>query len=201
VLEDASHAIGASRSGQAVGNCRWSDVTVFSFHPVKIITSGEGGNGADNDEELAVRMKMLRSHGITRDSASFLEPPRLLALRATIARFNYRMTDIHAALGLSQLQRLPEYVSGATLWPPLRIGHARFAGELGLTRTTLQMKPIAFPREHRQLQRQNRACPIRNGGQSVAPLHILRQALQLTQSECSVNVRSCDSLKPSNCCS
>jgi UDP-4-amino-4,6-dideoxy-N-acetyl-beta-L-altrosamine transaminase len=111
VLEDASHSIGASRGGLPVGNCRWSDVTVFSFHPVKIITSGEGGMALTNDEELAVRMKMLRSHGITRDSASFLEPAAgSWHYEQQLLGFNYRMTDIHAALGLSQLQRLPEYV-------------------------------------------------------------------------------------------
>jgi len=72
--------------GQAVGNCRWSDVTVFSFHPVKIITSGEGGMALTNDEELAVRMKMLRSHGITRFRQLLGTGRGLLALRATIAR-------------------------------------------------------------------------------------------------------------------
>ena len=72
VLEDASHSIGASRNGEAVGSCRWSDITVFSFHPVKIITSGEGGMALTNDERLAGDMAMLRSHGITRDPVRFL---------------------------------------------------------------------------------------------------------------------------------
>jgi UDP-4-amino-4,6-dideoxy-N-acetyl-beta-L-altrosamine transaminase len=111
VLEDASHSIGASRSGQAVGNCRWSDVAVFSFHPVKIITSGEGGMALTNNEELAVRMRMLRSHGITRDSGRFLERAAgSWYYEQQLLGFNYRMTDIQAAMGLSQLQRLPQYV-------------------------------------------------------------------------------------------
>ena len=71
VLEDASHAVGASRNREPVGSCRWSDITVFSFHPVKIITSGEGGMALTNDGALAERMAMLRSHGITRDAAQY----------------------------------------------------------------------------------------------------------------------------------
>ncbi|MFZ1906442.1 MAG: UDP-4-amino-4,6-dideoxy-N-acetyl-beta-L-altrosamine transaminase [Steroidobacteraceae bacterium] len=122
VLEDASHAVGATRNGEPVGSCRWSDITVFSFHPVKIITSGEGGMALTNDDELAARMRMLRSHGITRDPArlgavqpSGEEPaspadPAPWYYEQQMLGFNYRMTDIHAVLGLSQLQRLPEYV-------------------------------------------------------------------------------------------
>jgi UDP-4-amino-4,6-dideoxy-N-acetyl-beta-L-altrosamine transaminase len=123
VLEDASHAIGAARNGEAVGSCRWSDITVFSFHPVKIITTGEGGLALTNDGELAERMKMLRSHGITRDparlSVSERTPENAPASERHYASwyyeqrmlgFNYRMTDIQAALGTSQLERLSEYV-------------------------------------------------------------------------------------------
>jgi dTDP-4-amino-4,6-dideoxygalactose transaminase len=111
VLEDASHAIGASRNGEPVGNCRWSDVTVFSFHPVKIITSGEGGMALTKDDELAARMEMLRSHGITRKPGRFLQntaPP--WHYEQQLLGFNYRMTDIQAALGISQLQRLADYL-------------------------------------------------------------------------------------------
>jgi UDP-4-amino-4,6-dideoxy-N-acetyl-beta-L-altrosamine transaminase len=112
VVEDASHAIGASRDGELVGSCRWSHVTVFSFHPVKIITSAEGGMALTNDEELAERMRLLRTHGITRDPRRFLmqnAPPWHYEQQGL--GFNYRMTDIHAALGLSQLPRVGEYVS------------------------------------------------------------------------------------------
>jgi dTDP-4-amino-4,6-dideoxygalactose transaminase len=123
VLEDASHAIGASRNGESVGSCRWSDVTVFSFHPVKIITTGEGGMALTNDDELARRMAMLRSHGITRDPAwrqenqQGIENAQAPQLRSALwyyeqqmLGFNYRMTDIPAALGTSQLQRLDSYI-------------------------------------------------------------------------------------------
>lgn len=111
VLEDASHSIGASRNGVMVGNCRWSDITVFSFHPVKIITTGEGGMALTNDEELAARMQMLRSHGITRKRDRFAEQTAAAwHYEQQLLGFNYRMTDIQAAIGLSQLQRLSSYV-------------------------------------------------------------------------------------------
>ncbi|HHT9112405.1 MAG TPA: UDP-4-amino-4,6-dideoxy-N-acetyl-beta-L-altrosamine transaminase [Candidatus Wunengus sp. YC65] len=119
VLEDASHAIGASRNGEPVGSCRWSDITVFSFHPVKIITTGEGGMALTNDEELAERMIKLRSHGITRDTALFRGNVPATATDISVPLntpywyyeqqmlgFNYRLTDIQAALGRSQLERL-----------------------------------------------------------------------------------------------
>jgi UDP-4-amino-4,6-dideoxy-N-acetyl-beta-L-altrosamine transaminase len=111
VLEDASHAIGASRRGVPVGNCRWSDIAVFSFHPVKIITSGEGGMALTNDPELARRMELLRSHGITRDVRRFRAgDPAAWHYEQQALGFNYRLTDIQAALGTSQLGRLDEYV-------------------------------------------------------------------------------------------
>ena len=112
VLEDASHAIGASRSGEPVGSCRWSHITVFSFHPVKIITSGEGGMALTNDAELAELMAMARSHGITRDTSRFSCDGVAPAwhYEQQMLGFNYRMTDIHAALGLSQFDRLDAYV-------------------------------------------------------------------------------------------
>ncbi len=114
VLEDASHAIGASRNGEPAGSCRWSDIAVFSFHPVKIITTGEGGMALTNDAELAQRMAMLRSHGITRDPARFLgngtESAGAWYYEQQMLGFNYRMTDIQAALGMSQFARLDSYI-------------------------------------------------------------------------------------------
>jgi UDP-4-amino-4,6-dideoxy-N-acetyl-beta-L-altrosamine transaminase len=115
IIEDASHAIGASRAGEPVGSCRWSDITIFSFHPVKIITSGEGGMALTNDAGLAERMLMLRSHGITREAARFRstqerEDAPGWYYEQQMLGFNYRMTDIHAALGSSQLARLSSYV-------------------------------------------------------------------------------------------
>lgn len=111
VLEDASHSIGAARDGEPVGSCRWSDVTVFSFHPVKIVTTGEGGMALTNDEAIAERMAMLRTHGITRDTARFACPAQgAWYYEQQELGFNYRMTDIQAALGISQLHRLDDYI-------------------------------------------------------------------------------------------
>ena len=109
VLEDASHSIGASRNGERVGSCRWSDAVVFSFHPVKTITTGEGGMVMTNDEELAWRVATLRSHGITRDAVRMQCPPEgPWHYEQLELGYNYRMTDLAAALGLSQLERLDE---------------------------------------------------------------------------------------------
>jgi UDP-4-amino-4,6-dideoxy-N-acetyl-beta-L-altrosamine transaminase len=113
VLEDASHAIGASRHGEPVGSCRWSDVTVFSFHPVKIVTTAEGGMAMTQDPELAERMRMLRSHGITRDPARLQAgagAPPAWYYEQQLLGYNYRLTDIQAALGMSQLERIEAYV-------------------------------------------------------------------------------------------
>jgi len=112
VIEDASHAIGASRAGEPVGSCRWSDIAVLSFHPVKIITTGEGGMALTNDSSLAQRMQMLRTHGITRDAAQMTRPSDGPWYYEQIELgFNYRMTDIQAALGASQMSRLDEFIS------------------------------------------------------------------------------------------
>ena len=112
IVEDASHAIGGSYLGEPVGSCRFSDVCVLSFHPVKIITTAEGGMALTGDAELAARMSRLRSHGITRDPAlmdSDMEGPWFY--QQVDLGFNYRMTDIHAALGCSQLKRIDDYVA------------------------------------------------------------------------------------------
>ena len=112
VIEDASHAVGGRYRGEPIGNCRYSDITVFSFHPVKIITTAEGGLALTQREELAQRMQLLRSHGITRDPAQMSRAPDgpWYYEQVTLG-FNYRMTDLQAALGLSQLARLDEYVT------------------------------------------------------------------------------------------
>ena len=111
VIEDASHAIGGRYKGEPIGNCRYSDITVFSFHPVKIITTGEGGMAVTNDQLLANHMVRLRSHGITRDPAEMTHVPDGPWYYQQIELgFNYRMTDIQAALGASQMQRLDELV-------------------------------------------------------------------------------------------
>ena len=111
IIEDASHAIGGQYKGEPIGNCRYSDITVFSFHPVKIITTAEGGMALTNNAELATLLGLLRSHGITRDPAHMTEPMHGPWYYQQVALgFNYRMTDMQAALGVSQMTRLADYV-------------------------------------------------------------------------------------------
>lgn len=111
IIEDASHAIGGTYRREPVGNCRFSDITVFSFHPVKIITTGEGGMAVTNEDKLASHMARLRTHGITRDPAEMThEPDGPWYYQQLELGLNYRLTDIHAALGLSQMKRLEEFV-------------------------------------------------------------------------------------------
>lgn len=111
ILEDASHAIGGRYKNQPIGNCRYSDVTVFSFHPVKIITTCEGGALLTNNPVIANQLVRLRSHGITRDAAEMTQAPDGPWYYQQIELgYNYRMTEIQAALGLSQMRRLDEFV-------------------------------------------------------------------------------------------
>ena len=113
IIEDASHAIGGKYHGEPIGNCRFSDITIFSFHPVKIITTGEGGMAVTNDATLAKHLRLLRSHGISSAAADMqLRPPQEIWNYQQIdLGFNYRMTDIQAALGVSQMTRLDEFVT------------------------------------------------------------------------------------------
>ena len=112
IIEDASHAIGGKYLDQPIGGCQYSDITVFSFHPVKIITTAEGGLATTNNKELSERMQLFRSHGVTRD-------PELMIKKAegdwyyqqVELGFNYRMTELQAALGVSQMKRLDEFVA------------------------------------------------------------------------------------------
>lgn len=112
VIEDASHAIGGRYCGDYIGNCRFSDITIFSFHPVKIITTAEGGMALTNDAQLANKMALLRSHGITRDESqmSHVSDGPWYYQQIDLG-FNYRMTDLQAALGISQMDRLDDYVA------------------------------------------------------------------------------------------
>lgn len=111
IVEDASHAVGGSFMGQPVGACQYSDITIFSFHPVKIITTAEGGMALTNDPELAARMALLRSHGITRDPALMThQSDGPWYYQQVELGWNYRMTEMQAALGLSQQERLTEYI-------------------------------------------------------------------------------------------
>ena len=112
VIEDASHAIGGKYRNEYIGSCSYSDVTIFSFHPVKIITTAEGGMAVTNNNVLAEKMSLLRSHGITRDPIKMThETDGAWYYQQVDLGFNYRMSDIHAALGVSQIERLDEYVA------------------------------------------------------------------------------------------
>lgn len=112
IIEDASHAIGGKYRDKYIGNCRYSDITVFSFHPVKIITTAEGGMALTNDSKLFQKMEMFRSHGITRDENMMEENTHGCWYYEQIELgYNYRMTELQAALGISQMQRLDEFVA------------------------------------------------------------------------------------------
>lgn len=112
VIEDASHAIGGKYRGEYIGNCRYSDITVFSFHPVKIITTAEGGMALTKDSKLFKKMELLRSHGITRDESMMEENTHGGWYYEQIdLGYNYRMTELQAALGISQMERLDDFVA------------------------------------------------------------------------------------------
>tara|TARA_B110000208_G_scaffold188394_1_gene248005 strand:+ start:273 stop:1430 length:1158 start_codon:yes stop_codon:yes gene_type:complete len=113
IIEDASHAIGGKYKNKAIGSCHYSDISVFSYHPVKIITTGEGGMALTNNPELADRMQRYRCHGITSDASRMQPRPakEIWNYQQIDLGFNYRMTDIHAALGLSQMNRLDKFVA------------------------------------------------------------------------------------------
>jgi UDP-4-amino-4,6-dideoxy-N-acetyl-beta-L-altrosamine transaminase len=112
LIEDAAHAIGARTGETNTGDCRYSDITVFSFHPVKIITTGEGGMALTGDPALARAMQLLRSHGVTREAQELQRPDEgAWYYEQQSLGFNYRMTDIHAALGLSQLVHIEDWIA------------------------------------------------------------------------------------------
>ena len=113
IIEDASHAIGGRYKGEPIGNGRYSDITIFSFHPVKIITTGEGGMALTQDPVLADRLQRHRSHGVTSEPSQMQPRPddEIWNYQQISLGYNYRMTDIQAALGVSQMTRLDEFVS------------------------------------------------------------------------------------------
>ncbi len=112
IIEDASHAVGAKYNGHTVGSCKYSDITVFSFHPVKIITTGEGGMALTNQQSLANKITRLRSHGIAQKPEDMVSQPLgAWEYQQIELGLNYRMTNLQAALGLSQLKKLPEFIA------------------------------------------------------------------------------------------
>lgn len=150
IIEDASHAIGGKYLGEPVGNCRYSDISVFSFHPVKIITTGEGGMALTNDAELAERMSRYRSHGITSKQEFMQSRPvdEIWNYQQIDLGFNYRMTDLQAALGLSQIQRLEEFI------------HRRHEIALYYDNAFAKM-PVVTPRQHPDTYSSYHLYPIR----------------------------------------
>jgi len=159
VIEDASHAVGAHYQGEPVGNGRYSDITVFSFHPVKIITSAEGGMALTNNDHLARRMVHLRSHGITRDGAQMTEPSHgPWYYQQTDLGFNYRMTELQAALGLSQLERLGAFVARRQMLA------ARYDQKLADL-------PLTLPWQHPDTQSSRHLYVIRLQPQAKGPGH------------------------------
>lgn len=111
IVEDASHAIGGRYLDEPVGDCRYSSIAIFSFHPVKIVTTGEGGMAVTNDGELAARMRLLRSHGVTREAAHMSGPSQGPWYYEQVdLGYNYRLTDIQAALGASQMTKIDKFV-------------------------------------------------------------------------------------------
>tara|TARA_B100000989_G_C19531418_1_gene470184 strand:+ start:753 stop:1937 length:1185 start_codon:yes stop_codon:yes gene_type:complete len=111
ILEDASHALGGKYKENYVGSCKYSDITVFSFHPVKIITTGEGGVATTNNKDYAEKLYKLRSHGIEKNHKNFYMPTdKPWIYEQQLLGYNYRMTDIHAALGISQFNKLDQFV-------------------------------------------------------------------------------------------
>lgn len=150
IIEDASHAIGAKYKREPVGNCRFSDITVFSFHPVKIITTGEGGAALTNDPELASAMRLYRTHGITSSKAEFSSRPvnEIWNYQQNKLGYNYRMTDIHAALGISQLARLFEFIEKRH-----RIAQ-RYDEDL-------QGMPLSVPKQHLESYSSYHLYPVR----------------------------------------
>lgn len=163
IIEDASHAIGGRYQTQPIGSCEYSDITVFSFHPVKIITTAEGGMALTNDADLASKMALYRSHGITRDAAQMTHASDGPWYYQQIdLGYNYRMTELQAALGISQMDRLDQYVAHrhrmacryndllASLPVTTPWQHADGYSGLHLYVIRLQLDQIA-PKTHRQV--------------------------------------------------
>ncbi len=182
VIEDASHAIGGSYMGGKIGACKYSDITVFSFHPVKIITTGEGGVATTNDSYLAACMERLRSHGITRDRDVMVEPPDGPWCYQQIGLgFNYRMTDMQAALGYSQMKRLDEFIAARHrlrdqydhLLEPLPVIRPR---QLAKCHSSLHLYPIQIDSRHVSVSRRAVFEQLRQAGIGVnvhyIPVHM-----------------------------
>ena len=171
IIEDASHAIGGSYRGEPIGNGRYSDITVFSFHPVKIVTTAEGGMTVTNDAALAASLRLLRTHGITRDPCQMTQPPDGPWYYEQIGLgFNYRMTDMQAALGLSQMTRLTAFLErrhaiaaqydARLAGLPVVTPWQHPDGHSGLHLYVIRLKLGEIARTHREVFEGMRACGI-----------------------------------------
>jgi dTDP-4-amino-4,6-dideoxygalactose transaminase len=163
VIEDASHAIGARYQDKPVGNCKFSDICVFSFHPVKIITTAEGGVATTNSEDLARRMNLHRSHGVTRDEDQMSHASEGGWYYEMVdLGYNYRMTELQAALGLSQMDRLDKFVTTRNML-------AKRYDEL------LADLPITIPQQHSDSYSSFHLYPIQVGAR-VSNFQALRDS-------------------------
>ena len=182
IIEDASHAIGGKYLDQPIGGCQYSDITIFSFHPVKIITTAEGGLATTNDKELSERMQLFRSHGVTRN-------PELMSklsegdwyYQQVDLGFNYRMTELQAALGVSQMKRLDEFV---TKRHKLQERYDLLLEDLPITKpyqdkdsySALHLYPIQIDLDSNDKSREKIFDELRQGGIGVnvhyIPIHI-----------------------------
>lgn len=149
LIEDACHALGAKYNGEPIGSCKFSDVVTFSFHPVKSITTGEGGMALTNNHDLANKIRLLRSHGITRNPREMSKSPDGPWFNEQIdLGFNYRMTEMQAALGNSQLKRLDQYISKRN-------------DIAGVYRRDLNDLPLNFQKIHKECYSANHLFVIR----------------------------------------
>jgi UDP-4-amino-4,6-dideoxy-N-acetyl-beta-L-altrosamine transaminase len=183
VIEDASHAIGGRYQNLPIGSCRYSHITVFSFHPVKIITTAEGGMAVTNDAALAGRMALFRSHGITRDAAQMTHAPDGPWYYQQIELgFNYRMPDMQAALGLSQLKRIDEFVARRHVLArrydamleevPVTTPRQHADGYSGLHLYVIRLRTAALKAGHREIFERLRASGL---GVNVHYIPVYRQ--------------------------
>lgn len=182
IIEDASHAIGAEYQEEKIGNCRYSDITIFSFHPVKIITTGEGGVALTNSSALATRMSDLRSHGISRDPELFQgENEGAWYYEMLSLGFNYRLTDIQAALGLSQLHRIDDIITRRRFLAGrydmlLQGSEFRLPTQMPYGKSAWHLYVIGCDRRHLELSRSRFFAELRAAGIGVnvhyIPVHL-----------------------------
>ena len=171
IIEDASHAIGGNYLGRPIGNCEYSDISVFSFHPVKIVTTAEGGAVLTNDDKLAEKIALHRSHGITRDQELMTQPSHGPWFYEQITLgYNYRMTDLQAALGVTQMKRLNEFVSQRHIIArrydvlledlPVEVPFQMDGAYSALHLYVIRLKLDKIIKSHKQVFEELRACGI-----------------------------------------